>query len=118
MKTKIANIEHVIEKGFEKCRKFNKVIVAIGRYEEDDSENNIINIIPIKNKGSVHSKSTLIETSIKDVRDVAELAIYCLLKSKLKFKSVSMENMDGSKVDVNNPKASIRLDVIIKEDKS
>ena len=118
MKTRIANIEHVIEKAFEKCRKFNKLIVAIGRYEEDNSENNVINIIPIKHNTSVHSKSTLIETSIKDVRDVTELVISCLLKSKLKFKSISMENMDGSRVDINNPKTSIRLDIIIKEDKS
>lgn len=110
---RIASIENMIKKGFEQCRGFDSVVVVIGKYKEDDSKNNYIIILPIRNGESDHELSTQIETSNPDVLGVAEIVGLCLVASSLRFSTLQMLNMDGSKVDLDNPKSDLKLIVEI-----
>ncbi len=108
-KTRVVNVEHVIKKGFEKCKGFDYVNVVLGRSKEMEGDNNYITILPVIDGDSDQYHTTQIETSIKDIVDIIEIVTSCLIKSELNFNSVQLLNMNGSAVDINNLKSDMKL---------
>ena len=111
MKTQILKIDHLIKVAFEKCTSCDYIKVIIGRYKEDTGENNTINILPIRGGYSDNENSTLIETEMPCVGDIAFLVTQCLVLSNLDFDCIEGLNMDGSSIDPDSMKKDIMLNI-------
>ena len=109
MKSRILNVEHMIKKRLEKCKGCDYISVVVGRYKGDKEKSNLINILPVIDDEGDYKRAFMIETTIKDVNYLAELVLSVLLRSKLKFKTVKVANMDGSKIDKKNPKTDLEI---------
>ena len=111
MKTQILKIDHLIKVAFEKCADCDYINVVIGKYKEDADENNTINILPVIGGYSDNENSTLIETEMPCIGEIAVLITQCLMLSKLDFDSIQGLNMDGSNIDPDNMKTDMVLKI-------
>ena len=114
--SRILNIENMITKTVLQAVNHEQMIIVMGQdYTQDaDKENHII--IMFCDEGNSGDNTVQMKTTMRDVVEINYLVVQCIMESGLMFKDISATNMDGSKIDVEQPIKNIKLTVDIDND--
>ena len=109
--SRIVNIENMITKTVLQAVNHEQMIIVMGQdYTQDaDKENHII--IMFCDGGNSGDNTVQIKTTMRDVVEINYLVVQCIMNSGLEFKCMGAENMDGSKIDMDNIRSNIKLTV-------
>ena len=111
--SRIVNIENMITKTVLQAVNHEQMIIVMGQdYTQDaDKENHII--IMFCDSGNSGDNTVQMKTTMRDVVEINYMVVQCIMNSKLAFKNISATNLDGSKIDVDQPIKNIKLTVDI-----
>jgi hypothetical protein len=114
-KSRILNIEHMLQEAFLQALNHEQMLILMGQDEEQDYDKYNDIIIMFCDNGTPSLGTIEIKTDIPDVVDINYLVVQCLIESGLMFDSLSARNLDGSKLDMSNIKKGIALTVHMTE---
>ena len=103
MKTRIANVAHVLVEGYKKCAGYDNICIVVGNNETIEKGRNGITIVPVRGGAMCEDNITQIETNMQDINEIAELALQCLIESMVDCGNFSFANMDGSQYEIERP---------------
>ena len=109
-KSRKLDINHLLRKSFLKKGKHDQIVIVVGNSDYSESETNNICVMYCT-KGNSGDNTVSIETNNPSLLGLSEQVGLTFIDSGVDFVDMQMSNMDGTAVDLDQPKSNLKFTI-------